>query len=384
MMQQRQPISLEMLAVGNLTLCDVERMMKIPGLEKKYGDLLRQSTSGYNFLQCHPELRNLRLFVSLAVSEDGAALEYASAELRNDREIVRLAVSQNGYALEYASPELRNDREIVRVAVSQDGWALDYASPELRNDREIVRVAVSQKGRALEYANDEIRNDREIVRLAVSKCGYALKYASEELLNDREIVRLAVSEDGAALEYASLELRNDREIVRLAVTKCGYALKYASLGLRNDREIVRVAVSEDGYALEYASLELRNDREIVRLVRDNRVRFDIILRNPVIELYFGDQATSSGAERANYTSEIDYTGNEPLYNVQLLYDNNINSVPDETGYHLWSYALDSESLNPCGSTNFTKLATTTLRSCPLFSKPNQSPSIRSFVGFPTL
>lgn len=108
--------------------------------------------------------------------------------------------------------------------------------------------------------------------------------------------------------------------------------------------------------------------------------FDIRFSNSVVALYFAaentsiaNQKTSSGGELSNYTTQPNYDGDQPFENVQLLYENNLRvdmtssyytliapyyhsrSVPDETGYHLWSYALDTECLNPCGSTNFTKI-----------------------------
>ena len=52
--------------------------------------------------------------------------------LKGDFEVVLAAVSQNGKALQWASAELRGNREIVSSAVSQDGSALQWAAAELR------------------------------------------------------------------------------------------------------------------------------------------------------------------------------------------------------------------------------------------------------------
>jgi len=65
--------------------------------------------------------------------------------LRNDRVIVLAAVSQNGYALRFASKALKNDREIVLSAVVQYGGALNIASKELQNDREVVLFSVGKR-----------------------------------------------------------------------------------------------------------------------------------------------------------------------------------------------------------------------------------------------
>lgn len=113
--------------------------------------------------------------------------------------------------------------------------------------------------------------------------------------------------------------------------------------------------------------------------------FDIRLSHSIIGLYFAARntsiqnlKTSSGAEYSNYTTEPFGDGLHPIGDVRLLYENTLRlsmgadyfsfvvpfyastSIPDETGYGMWSYALDACSLNPCGSTNYSKLANVTI------------------------
>jgi hypothetical protein len=113
--------------------------------------------------------------------------------------------------------------------------------------------------------------------------------------------------------------------------------------------------------------------------------FDIRLSHSIKALYFAarnvsvqNQSTNSGAEYSNYTTEPFNQGLDPIGDVRLLYENTLRlsmgadyfsfvapyhastSIPDETGYHMWSYALDACNLNPCGSTNFSKLANVTI------------------------
>ena len=52
-----------------------------------------------------------------AVTEDGLALQYASAALKGDKEVVTTAVAQYGGALRHASTGLKADQEVVMVAV---------------------------------------------------------------------------------------------------------------------------------------------------------------------------------------------------------------------------------------------------------------------------
>ena len=127
----------------------------------------------------------------------------------DDRELVLTAVTQNGNALQYASAELQGDPDIVLAAVKQDGQALQYASVELRGDREIVLAAVEQHGKALEYALDMLKNNREIVLAAVKSNGHALEYASEELKAQHEIVLAAVKQDGTVLNALDAGIDNE-------------------------------------------------------------------------------------------------------------------------------------------------------------------------------
>lgn len=113
--------------------------------------------------------------------------------------------------------------------------------------------------------------------------------------------------------------------------------------------------------------------------------FDIRLSNSVLGFWFAARnttfqnlKTSSGSEHSNYTTEPFGEGMDPISTVQLLYESTPRlsmgsdyfalvcpyhhspAIPDETGYHMWSYALHVFSLNPCGSTNFSKLANVTM------------------------
>jgi hypothetical protein len=55
-----------------------------------------------------------------------------------------VAVSQNGNALEFASAELKAEKMMVMAAAAKYGAALQHALAELKADKEVVMVAVSQ------------------------------------------------------------------------------------------------------------------------------------------------------------------------------------------------------------------------------------------------
>ena len=122
---------------------------------------------------------------------------------------------------------------------------------------------------------------------------------------------------------------------------------------------------------------------------------DIRFSYPVKALMFGIRNTSVGSEWSNYTCAaplVNLSGGivsgitfdtyryavDPINYVQLKYENDIRfelpadyfslvspyyaatSIPETTGYHLWSYTLDLASVDPKGSTNYGKLTNATI------------------------
>jgi hypothetical protein len=110
---------------------------------------------------------------------------------------------------------------------------------------------------------------------------------------------------------------------------------------------------------------------------------------------FGIRNTSVASEWSNYTCAsplVNLSGGivsgitfdtyryavDPINYVQLKYENDIRfelpadyfslvspyyaatSIPETTGYHLWSYTLDLASVDPKGSTNYGKLTNATI------------------------
>ena len=115
-------------------------------------------------------------------------------------------------------------------------------------------------------------------------------------------------------------------------------------------------------------------------------RSDIRFNNSVSLLFFGIRNTTNTAEWSNYTAAAPIAGasglntypalaTDPVGYVKLQYDNqdrlsNMPSeyfsmvqpyytavdIPQQTGYHLYSYSLNIVSTDPKGSTNYGKLS----------------------------
>ena len=128
-------------------------------------------------------------------------------------------------------------------------------------------------------------------------------------------------------------------------------------------------------------------------------RQDIRFSYPVKALMFGVRNNSVASEWSNYTCAsplVNLSGGavsgitfdsyryavDPIDYVRLYYENDIRfelpadyfslvspyyaatSIPEVTGYHLWSYTLDLASVDPKGSTNYGKLTNATVEMFP--------------------
>lgn len=107
--------------------------------------------------------------------------------------------------------------------------------------------------------------------------------------------------------------------------------------------------------------------------------FDLRLSHSVISMFWAYRNTAIAGQRSNYTTLPDYAGLDPISFTRLQYESQdrlamgsdyyslihpylfSKAIPEETGYHMWSYALlPWAPLEPSGSTNFSKLANTRL------------------------
>ncbi len=202
-------------------------------VDKKYG--YGPSSSPLQFAS--DRLRNDKDFVMQCVKLESTSLQYASEQLRHDREYIMSVVKVKGLTLQYV-PHFQNDIEIVTVAVMQDGHALQYASDELKNDKVIVMNAVMQHGWSLEFASKQLQNDKHVVTSAVMQRGSSLEFASNELKNDKDIVLAAVKRDGFALKQASDRLKRDEYVVLSAIKNYSPALVHASDSLRYNVDLL--------------------------------------------------------------------------------------------------------------------------------------------------
>ena len=105
------------------------------------------------------------------------------------------------------------------------------------------------------------------------------------------------------------------------------------------------------------------------------------------------QVGSQGGEWSNYSTEaplcgVVRLGIDPLAQASLKYESTLRvvlgsdyysltvpyyysvAIPEEVGYHMYSYALNSFLYNPSGSTNYSKLANVSLDYVPSLAAIN--------------
>ena len=140
----------------------------------------------------------------------------------------------------------------------------------------------------------------------------------------------------------------------------------------------------------------------------SRSSFDIRLSHAISMFTFKAQNTSLytqfagqyGEEHSNYTtlSEVynasSVAGSDPISHSHLFYENSVRlsnhsdyfalinpwyyseAIPEETGYHMYSYALHPwDPVRPSGSTDFSKLANVSI------AHDSSTPAIRAAAGF---
>jgi len=128
-------------------------------------------------------------------------------------------------------------------------------------------------------------------------------------------------------------------------------------------------------------------------IPSNPQNFDLRFSHAVKALFFAVRNNSTNQshdnERSNYTTQQpdhvtgELKGSDPIIRASIIYENtnrlssmgsdfyslvqpyyHATTIPSETGYHMYSYALDLCGVDPTGSTNFGKLTNVTIRAEP--------------------
>ena len=95
----------------------------------------------------HPDLQDDEEIALIAVKQRFPAFEYLSPRLKKNRTIVKAALTRDGLTFGFIEdPYLQDDEELATLAVENEGFALEYLSPRLKREGKIVLMAVKNNG----------------------------------------------------------------------------------------------------------------------------------------------------------------------------------------------------------------------------------------------
>lgn len=153
--------------------------------------------------------------------------------------------------------------------------------------------------------------------------------------------------------------------------------------VHNDERIRMGDAPRDILITQVQSTQPTNFRDL-----SSRASFDLRFSHAVkVLMWFAQNISISlvngganGSEWSNYTTEPAYVGLDPISESHLIYESSVrlsqrsdyyslmhpylmsDAIPEETGYHMWSYSLHPwDPLMPAGSTNYSKLANVSLQ-----------------------
>ena len=121
-----------------------------------------------------PKIKQTDELCTIAVKENGWALEYISEDKKTDK-LCEIAVRQNGSILQHV-PEDKKTDQLCEIAVRQNGYGyvLNYV-PKNKQTYDLCKIAVQQKGWSLKYVPDDIKTD-ELCKIAVKQDGESIYF----------------------------------------------------------------------------------------------------------------------------------------------------------------------------------------------------------------
>ncbi len=213
-------------------------------------------------------------------------------------------------------------------------------------------------------------------------------------LNELLIVSPGIAVAGNAATVSDVRVYNSTTEIPELQTPETYAT-YAVV--HNDERVKMGDAPRDILIHQLQQVEIKQFRDVESGTTQSS---DIRLSHSIVAVYFAARNTSIqnsvknvGAEYSNYTTEPLGAGEDPIGDVRMIYENTARlamtadyfslvepyykspAIPDETGYHMWSYALKSNALDPCGSTNFSKLANVSMSYTPSVAALNAAGAV---------
>jgi ribosomal protein L24E len=262
-------------------------------------------------------LKSCRKPVSVAVSRNGNALQFACCDLRYDVDFFTQAASAKLHhdlvvcLMQHAVPALPSHLHVLKYLINKDSGNLQFASDDAKDDMQVVTMAVRLDARALRFASDRLRDILEFVTMAVQLDARVLQFASDRLRDMPELVTMAVQLDASALQFASERLRDEPDpggVVDVAVTKSIDAFTFAGLQARSDAGFVLRVLANimSTYEASTPSAQATARDKLIALRRTcNAVRTIRVVMNDVPEATTGHASFASLASKVKCLSTPD-------------------------------------------------------------------------------
>lgn len=201
-----------------------------------------------------------------------------SKNIRSDAEVMSLVVSKDPYAFQYAESNIKSNYEIVKKAVSLNGTMLEYASSELQNNEEIVSIAIGlnndksigkyHDGNNLKYASDRFKKDKKFVLYAVKSMEKNSIEIYGYFLNDVDVMNIVISRFPYVIEDAQIEVDNI-DIAKKLLDENWWYFRYLSNNLKNNDEIVALALNKNFLNIYNCNSRILNNIEFIKIPFNN-------------------------------------------------------------------------------------------------------------------
>jgi hypothetical protein len=182
---------------------------------------------------------------------------------------------------------------------------------------------------------------------------------------------LVVLDPGTGGGAIPTKAANVRQVTSDAAPAMVHPETYAHYSVVHNDERVKMGDAPRDMAMKQTQMMSATPVNTSLSVQD----YDIRMSHSIIQYFFVYRNRSTEGEWSNYTTEPGYVGLNPISQMRLQYESTdrvsmgsdyfslmapyllSNAIPDETGYHMYSYALHPwKCAKPSGSTNFSKLA----------------------------
>lgn len=224
-----------------------------------------------------PEVIANREWVLKALAYNGAQLQYVPS-LIEDPQAVSIAVSSNGFALEFAHPSLKQDSTLAHLAVRNSGVAIRYVDPLLlQEDPSLYEDAVTSTPSIYLSLPHAIRMNPAVALKAAAGNIKSLHTFDPKFLNDPDwIIQLFSSTPSELIKKHLVTLYKSRLLApdilaNKDVAKIALALDYniyphLPAPLLQDPELLFIACATDHKPLAFAHPTIRNDPACGKLI----------------------------------------------------------------------------------------------------------------------